>query len=47
LADPEKADDGSLKRLYPAPEIVRQRIKTLSDMGIKFKVVEEKQKKTQ
>jgi len=40
LNDPENADDEYLKRLYPNPDIVRQRIKTLSELGIKFKTTE-------
>ena len=40
LTDPESADEDSLKRLYPNPDIVRQRIKTLSELGIKFKTTE-------
>ncbi len=40
LTNPEIADEDSLKRLYPSPDIIMQRIKTLSDLGIKFKTVE-------
>jgi hypothetical protein len=40
LAHPQIADEYFLKRLYPDPNIVRLRIKTLSDMGIKFKTAE-------
>ncbi len=36
LTDPQTADDGSLKRLYPNPEVIRRRIETLSELGIKF-----------
>jgi hypothetical protein len=34
------ADENFLGRLYPDPNIVRQRIKTLSDLGIKFRTGE-------
>lgn len=40
LTDPENADDDSLKRLYPNPDVIRQRIKVLSELGIKFKTTE-------
>lgn len=41
LTHPEiKADDDSLKRLHSDPNIIRPRIKTLSDLGIKFKVAD-------
>jgi hypothetical protein len=36
LKDPEKASDEDLKNLYPIPELVRKRMKILSDMGIEF-----------
>jgi hypothetical protein len=36
LTYPEAANDQFLKRLYPDPNVIRPRIKTLSDMGIKF-----------
>ena len=36
LKDPDNASDEDLKRLYPDPDVVRQRIKILSEMGIKF-----------
>jgi hypothetical protein len=37
LNNPQTAPDYFLKRLYPAPNIVRPRIKTLAELGIKFK----------
>jgi len=37
LTNPQIADDGSLKRLYPNPNVIRLRVKTLSELGIKFK----------
>ena len=40
LAHPQIADEYFLKRLYPNPDIIRPRIKTLSDLGIKFKAAE-------
>jgi NADH:ubiquinone oxidoreductase subunit 6 (subunit J) len=40
LTHPQIADEYSLKRLYPNPDIIRPRIKTLSDLGIKFRVAE-------
>ena len=36
LEDPDSALDEDLKRLYPHPDIVRERIKTLSGLGITF-----------
>jgi hypothetical protein len=36
LTYPETANDQFLKRLYPDPNVIRPRIKTLSDLGIKF-----------
>lgn len=36
LKDPENASDEDLKNLYPIPELVRKRMKILSDMGIEF-----------
>lgn len=36
LTYPEIADERFLKRLYPDPNVIRSRIKTLSDVGIKF-----------
>jgi hypothetical protein len=36
LNHPQIADDYSLKRLYPDPDIIRPRIKILSEIGIKF-----------
>jgi hypothetical protein len=39
LAYPQTADDYFLRILYPDPNIIRPRIKTLSDLGIKFKTV--------
>jgi hypothetical protein len=40
LTHPQIADEDSLKILYPDPNIIRPRIKTLSDMGIKFETAE-------
>jgi len=37
LTHPEIADEYSLKRLYPDPNTARSRIKTLSELGVKFK----------
>ena len=34
--DPDNASDEDLEKLYPKPEIVRQRIKILHDLGIEF-----------
>jgi hypothetical protein len=36
LTYPELASEQALKRLYPDPSVIRPRIKTLSDLGIKF-----------
>lgn len=36
LNDPNNATDDDLKKLYPHPDIIRKRIKILSDIGIKF-----------
>ena len=36
LEDPNNASDDDLKRLYPNPDIIRERIKTLADLGITF-----------
>ncbi len=36
LAYPEAANDQFLMRLYPDPNVIRPRIKVLSDLGIKF-----------
>jgi hypothetical protein len=36
LTYPEVASEQSLKILYPDPNVVRSRIKTLSELGIKF-----------
>ena len=36
IEEPEKASEEDLKILYPNPEIVRQRIKILSELGYKF-----------
>lgn len=44
LTHPELADDQSLKILHPDPSLIRSRIKTLSDLGIKFKTVEKNPK---
>ena len=38
LNNPQTAPDYFLKRLYPDPNIVKPRIKTLSELGIKFKI---------
>jgi hypothetical protein len=40
LTNPQLADEYFLKILYPNPDIIRPRIKTLSDLGIKFKTAE-------
>jgi hypothetical protein len=36
LTYPEAVSEQTLKVLYPDPNVVRSRIKTLSDLGIKF-----------
>jgi hypothetical protein len=36
LSSPEIANEQYLERLYPDPNIIRSRIKTLSELGIKF-----------
>jgi hypothetical protein len=46
LTSPQIADEDSLKILYPDPNIIRPRIKTLSDLGIKFETAEYPQKKS-
>ena len=37
LVKPQLANDYFLKRLYSDPDIIKPRIKTLSELGIKFK----------
>jgi hypothetical protein len=37
LTEPQAADDNALQRLYPHPDVVRPRIKTLLELNIKFK----------
>jgi hypothetical protein len=45
LNHPQIADDYSLARLYPDPDVVRSRIKILSELNIKFKNDEDKKHK--
>jgi hypothetical protein len=42
LTQPQVVDDDTMKIIYPDPNLLRLRIKTLSELGIKFKTVEYK-----